>query len=201
MRCMACNHEKSDDLCLICFVPDKIAYNTRWKLSRLLVIGANYDADDFAFWHKWDENYIAIGEGSDIWHWQQNWNQDQFWNFANIPVEHVFDRIVLDRCVWNIFVQNLPLFDLMIDFVIHVLRKGGSFLIPINHWYDAEHQFMRSTFAKNVEGFQHPMHCTADKQALEIILSKNRFLPCACLFECDFGDQDRKQFKVLFRAA
>jgi hypothetical protein len=148
-------------VCEVCEAElEENCFARRWKDAKILVIGAAYNHEDLQFWSKLDENYIGIGMGAHIFqsepHWQTNWNAPRFWTHTRPYKDKGFKYVFLDRCVWNVVMQN---FGPVLTFARDVLQDNGCLLIPKTNWKPAseiyiKHQFIahaKSQFLRSIE--------------------------------------------------
>jgi hypothetical protein len=159
-------------------VLDDDDFVTRWRLANYLIIGACYNNDDTKFWSQLDPNYIGIGMGDHCFKnkpvWQTNWNTPGFWDFAKPVRETGFKYIFLDRCVWNIVMNN---FKPVLDFVHSILQENGCFLISKSSWKPANDIFIKNQFIKNANPvFKRLPENEADMKVVDLMIQNGNFM-------------------------
>jgi hypothetical protein len=181
MNCNYCSFTNNIDSqqCEICdSVLDDDDFVTRWKSANYLIIGACYNNDDTKFWSQLDPNYIGIGMGDHCFKnkpiWQTNWNAPGFWESAKPVRETGFKYIFLDRCVWNIVMNN---FKPVLDFVYSLLQENGCFLISKSSWKPANDIFIKNQFIKSAEPvFKRLPENEVDLKVVDLIIQNGKFM-------------------------
>jgi hypothetical protein len=163
-------------------------FEERWEKSSILVIGADYSDADLSRWSRTDPYYIGVGGTISIGGpFQQDWNNEIFWEPKDLKLR-TFQRIYIDRCVWNILSASLVLFQRMLEFAERYLSNGGKLMIHIDAWNNAMSSYMISQFTKKSLYNRRPVdgYTKTDSEALEAIIDTRRFIPA---LECMKGWQ------------
>ncbi len=207
VECLVCTFQNLElaKVCEVCESDLNACLARRWKDAKILVIGADYGKDDLDFWSKLDENYIGIGMGPHIFqsepHWQTNWNAPGFWTHPRPLKEKGFKYVFLDRCVWNVVMQN---FGPVVAFVRNVLQENGCFLIPKTNWKPANEMYTKHQFIVHAKPqFRRTVENEYDTEAVMTLVRDSHFMMTSGYTEFYPADtpnsQDRHKWKAFMK--